>query len=323
MWVSLPNGIFDPKIGADLYAPLSRRIRHRGRARLQPDAQRASSDRDLPQCRGAAHGRHRGAADQARPHLRPRQSGRQPRRPDPGGRGDGDDRLHLARPARRRLRARRALRNICGQHQSHANGGAAVGSRRPDREGVDHPRRAVPLRGPFHASARHQCVAAPLPEPASADLDHRLERLRRHPQGREPRLHLRDLPAAARECAENVRRLPQRLSGRRAAGWRRHGLYAARLHGRHRSRSRARRAGAVLVHQRQGRAAVPQSAGLRAGRAQREGAAGRLCGAHRGDPRPGPGVPEGAGRRGLRHARFTWWRRSGASTSASAASTTC
>ncbi len=177
--------------------PLSRRAYDRRRARLQHHAQRASPDRDLSRRRRAADGCHPGAADQEGSHLHSRQSDRQPRRSDPHRRGNGDDRQHLTRTARRRHRARGAVRDIRRQHQSDADAGAALGRRRPDREGLDQPRRAVQLRRPLHASARGERMATPLPAAASDDLDHRFERLRQHQEGGEPGLRVRNLPAAA------------------------------------------------------------------------------------------------------------------------------
>ena len=66
---------------------------------------------------------------------------------------------------------------------------------------------------------------------------------------------------------------------------------------------RGRGARADLVHDRQDRAAVPQSARLRSGRAQRQGAAGRIFRPHRRHARDGIGVSARAGRRDVRHAR--------------------
>ncbi len=90
-------------------------------------------------------------------------------------------------------------------------------------EGIDlvskawtHTRRPLQLRRPVHPQARHQPVAAPLPDAASRDLDHRLERSREHQARGLPRLRVRHLPAAAREGEVDVRRLPQRLQSTRA-----------------------------------------------------------------------------------------------------------
>ena len=107
--------------------PLSRRVHDRRRARPQHHAQRASPDRHLPRRRGAAVGGDPGAADPERPHLHPRQSDGQSRRSRAHRRGDGDDRLHFARPARCRLRARRALRDLRRQHQSRRRPSSACG----------------------------------------------------------------------------------------------------------------------------------------------------------------------------------------------------
>ena len=188
MRVTLPSRHFDPKIGADLYNRYLDEYMIADDLGLNHHAQRASPDRDLHRRRRAAVRGHPGAPDQKGPHLHPRQSGRQPRRSGAHRRRDGDDRLHLARPARRRLRARRALRDLRGQHQSDADGRAAVGGHRPRGQGLDQPRRAVQLRRPLLAPARCQYLAAALSAAASAGLDHRLER---------PRTRSRRPPAAA------------------------------------------------------------------------------------------------------------------------------
>ena len=90
--------------------------------------------------------------------------------------------------------------------------------------------------GPFNFEGRFTHRRAiniwprPYQTPASADLDHRLERFRGDQEGREPRLCVRDVPAALRQRARDVRRLPQRLSRLRAAGRRRDGFHAAGLY---------------------------------------------------------------------------------------------
>ena len=91
-------------------------------------------------------------------------------------------------------------------------------------------RRAVQLRRPLHASAQRQPLAAALPGAASAGLDHRLERLRRHHEG---------WPAAAtcsrRSCSRTTRCGPcstpiaAPIVDQRPAGRRRHRVHAAGL----------------------------------------------------------------------------------------------
>ena len=80
---------------------------------------------------GARH--HEGAA------AHPRQSDRQSAAAGARRRGDGDDRCAVARPARGRLRARRALRGAAGQQQSRAHERAPLGGARPHRQGLDQP----------------------------------------------------------------------------------------------------------------------------------------------------------------------------------------
>ena len=211
---------------------------------------------------------------------------------------------HLAWPARRRLRARRADRDQSRQLQSDHDQRAAVGGHRPRDAGLDHARRAVQLRRPVLAQARGQHLAAALPAAASAGLDHRLERPRERAQGRAARLHLRDLPAALREHAQPVRRLPQALCRRRRAAPGRHRVHAAGLHRRFRQRGGEGRAGAALVHPlQQDRAAVQEPARLCLDRAQRAGAAGQVRRPHRGGARAGPRLHDGARHPDRRHAR--------------------
>ena len=140
--VKLPNRYYDPKIGADLYhrfidewkiaEDLGLEImvneHHQTATNLNPSA----ADR---------HGRPR-AGDAQGPPAHPRQPHRQPARARARGRRDGDGRRLLARAARVRLRARRAVRDVGRQSSPHAHDGALLGGPRPDRESVDQPRRA-------------------------------------------------------------------------------------------------------------------------------------------------------------------------------------
>ena len=159
-----------PGEGRRALRPLPRRMADR-RGRGHGDhAQRASPDGDLRRPGGAAGARRAGAAVEEGAAPDPRQSGRQPPPAGARRRGDGDGRRAFARPARMRLRARRALRGAARQQQPGAHERAPVGGDRPDRQGLDQPRRAVQPRGPLLPPPQRQHLAAALSAAASADL---------------------------------------------------------------------------------------------------------------------------------------------------------
>jgi len=107
--VNIPSKHFDPRIGADLYNRYLDEHMIADEAGLDlmvnEHHQTATCINSCATLSLAVLARQTKKARL----LHPRQSDRQPRRPDPHRRGNGDDRLHLARPPRRRLRARRAL----------------------------------------------------------------------------------------------------------------------------------------------------------------------------------------------------------------------
>ena len=74
-----------------------------------------------------------------------------------------------------RLRARRAVRDVGRQPSAHPDDGPLLGGPRPDRQGVDQPRRALQLGGQVLPSPPGEHLAAPVPGAASADLDHRAQ----------------------------------------------------------------------------------------------------------------------------------------------------
>ena len=123
-------------------------------------AQRASSDRHLRRSGRADRARRAGAADQEGAAADPRQSDRQPAPAGARRRGNGDGRRAVARPAGMRLRARRAVRDLAGQQQSGAHERAPMGGDRPDRQGLDQPRRAGEPRRPLLPPPQHQHLAA-------------------------------------------------------------------------------------------------------------------------------------------------------------------
>ena len=150
--------------------PLSRRMADRRGRRPGDHAQRASPDGDLRRSGGADCAWRAGAADQEGAAADPRQSDRQSPPADPRRRGNGDGRHAVEGPARRRLRARRAIRGAAGQQQSGAHERAPVGGDGPDREGLDQPRWSVQPRGPLLPSPQRQYLAAAVSAAASADL---------------------------------------------------------------------------------------------------------------------------------------------------------
>ena len=109
MRVSLASKHFDPRIGADLYNRYLDEYMIADELGLNLLLNEHHQTATLHRRGGAAFGGGAGAADAQRTHLHSRQPGRQSRRPAAHRRGNGDDRLHLARPARCRLCARRAL----------------------------------------------------------------------------------------------------------------------------------------------------------------------------------------------------------------------
>ena len=140
--VKLPNRYYDPKIGADLYHRFIDEWHDRRGPGPRDHGERAPPDGDQPEpVGGRRDGRARARHAQGSP-ADPRQPDREPARAGAGGRGDGDGRRLLARPARVRVRARRAVRDVGGQSSADPDDGALLGGPRPDRQGVDQPRRA-------------------------------------------------------------------------------------------------------------------------------------------------------------------------------------
>src|SRR5882672_3075107 len=81
----------------------------------------------------------------------------------------------LARAPRVWLRPRRAVRDVRRQPPSHAHDGALLGGARPDRQGVDEPRRALQLGREVLPPPPGEHLAASVSGAPSADLDHRAE----------------------------------------------------------------------------------------------------------------------------------------------------
>ena len=188
--VSLPNRHYDPRIGADLYHRLPRRMAARRGRRPRHHAQRASPDRDLRRSRGAADAGRAGAAKSQGAAADSGQSDRQSPPADPRRRGNGDDRRAVARPAGGRVRARRALRNLAREQQPDAHERTRVRSAGHDHQGLDQPRRAGQLRGPLLPRPPDQHLAAAVSNPASADLDQH-DKPRRRGAGRRTRVTCR------------------------------------------------------------------------------------------------------------------------------------
>ena len=184
----------------------------------------------------------------------------------------------FARPRRMRLRARRAVRDRRREQQPGAAARADVRGARPHRQGLDDARRPVHLRGPVFPSSHGQYLAAPLSAAASADLD-RFDEPARRRHGRRARLHARHVLRRPCRGEEDLRRLSRGLDARRAR--RNHAARPARLclprlYRRHRrGRPRRRAEAAVVPEPQQDPAAFPQSAGLCPGQRQRAGLARR------------------------------------------------
>ena len=137
--VVIPNRLYDPKIGADLYHryldewalcdELGINImtnEHHATATC------ADSVCTIPMAilaRETKKVRLLGA----------RHADRQSQRPDPRRRGIFDARRHFARPHRDGLCQRRAVRNLARQHQPRRSDGAFLGGVRPDPESDDDP----------------------------------------------------------------------------------------------------------------------------------------------------------------------------------------
>ena len=169
--VSLPNRHYDPRIGADLYhryldewllaedegLEIMLNEHHQTATCVDPAAPLMLAALARQSTQGAA-------ADS-------RQSDRQSPPAGARGRGDGDDRRAVARPAGGGVRARRAVRDLARQQQPGADERARMGSARPDHQGLDASRRAGQLRGPLLPQPADQYLAAAVAAAASADLD--------------------------------------------------------------------------------------------------------------------------------------------------------
>jgi hypothetical protein len=134
--VTLPNKVYDPAKGADLYhryldewliaedegVDIMLNEHHQTATCVDPAAPLV-----LAILAALEEG---AAADPRQPDLEPAPAGARRR-------GDGDDRRNLARAPRSRLRARRALRDPAGQQQPGAHERAPLGGARSHRQGMD------------------------------------------------------------------------------------------------------------------------------------------------------------------------------------------
>ena len=80
MWVTLPNRVFDPKIGADLYKRYFDEYVIADELGFNLMVNEHHQTATCIECGRAALRSHPCAADQERPHLRTREPGRQSRR---------------------------------------------------------------------------------------------------------------------------------------------------------------------------------------------------------------------------------------------------
>ena len=177
--VNLPNRIYDPQKGAALYDRYLKEwqiAEEEGVEIMMNEHHQTVTcvDPAAPLMMAARGARHLEGADPD-----PRQSDRQPPPAGAHRRRDGDGRYSLARTARGRVRARRAVRGSAGEQQPGAHERAPLGGARPHRQGMDEPRRPVQPRGPLLPLPRRQHLAAAVAAAASAGVGQHDERVRR------------------------------------------------------------------------------------------------------------------------------------------------
>ena len=172
VWVDIHSSLFDPKPRASHVQRLHGRTRIRRRLRLRRGLrERASLQRLWPDAvaqpdrlvAGAAHHRHR--------DLRHGQFARAVQPADARRRRIRHDRLHLRRPADRRLSGRLAdghLLRLWAEPVAAAR--SLPRGARPDHARLDRSRH-LRLQRPLQPAALREHLAAPDPDAASADLD--------------------------------------------------------------------------------------------------------------------------------------------------------
>ena len=221
--VTLPNRIYDPELGYQLYEKYFDLYAAGRPARPRHHGQRAPLDGHLRRPGRLDSARDLVPRDEQRPDPLPREPGRQPASAPPGGRRDGHDRRHLAWTARLWVRPWGPDGALGREQQPRRHEAPVLGGDRPDRQGLVLPRWSVQLGGRVLPLPTGQRLATSVSGAPSTDLGTHPDRLEcgggrrtsvragHHPQrGYRSSSDLRRLPAA-------VRRVWIRLAGTRDA----------------------------------------------------------------------------------------------------------